>query len=405
MKYGPYSASRLDSATCGYLFYHTYVNPRTDRKKIRSLPQDRGSAVHDILEYMTGKYKENKDHPFFTVPAGNMLDRPTPTREMVEVIQNAVNKYPASFEQVDVLENCAIRYARRRPDNVDEETGVELMLAVKREGDQLVQAGFDDPDAVMRGKIDLLFFSDDAKGVKIIDHKTQMNIEEADTFQMGVYAWLTSKCHPWLDHIESSLYFAQFGVYSDSVLWTKEDLDRIEYEIMSKIDIVEARDNWDPCPNYHCQYCDLVGECPALKDMIDVNPETGFIKVKDDNTKILGDTNKAILLAQRIKVLETYVADAKKNLKSHIKEFGPLSIPGTIYEFRAKEDLNWDKANKNKKELKAILEKHNVDPIEYMGFSSTFSKKVALIEDDSLRKEFFGAIPRKTTTTFRGYKM
>ena len=172
MKYGPYSSSRLDSATCGYLFYHTYVNPRIDRKKIRSLPQDRGSAVHDILEYMTNKYKENINYPFFTVPTDNKLDKPTPTKEMITVIQNAVNKYPASFEQVDVLENCAIRYARRRPDNVDEETGVECMLAVKRDGDKLVQADFADPEAIMRGKIDLLFFSDDAKGAKIIrDHR------------------------------------------------------------------------------------------------------------------------------------------------------------------------------------------------------------------------------------------
>ena len=405
MKYGPYSSSRLDSATCGYLFYHTYVNPRIDRKKIRSLPQDRGSAVHDILEYMTNKYKENINYPFFTVPTDNKLDKPTPTKEMITVIQNAVNKYPASFEQVDVLENCAIRYARRRPDNVDEETGVECMLAVKRDGDKLVQADFADPEAIMRGKIDLLFFSDDAKGAKIIDHKTQMNIEDADTFQMGVYAWLTSKCYPWLEHIESSLYFAQFGVYSDAVLWTKEDLDRIEYEIMSKIEIVEARDNWDPCPNHHCQYCDLVGECPALESMVDKDPETGFIKVKDNNTKILGDPNKALLLAQRIKVLETYIGDAKKNLKKHVKDFGPLAIPGTIYEYRTKEDLNWDKANKKKGELKAILEKHGVDPIEYMGFSSTHSKKVALIENDNLRKEFFDNVPRKTSTTFRGYKM
>ena len=43
MKYGPYSSSRLDSATCGYLFYHTYVNPKKERGKVRTLPQDRGS--------------------------------------------------------------------------------------------------------------------------------------------------------------------------------------------------------------------------------------------------------------------------------------------------------------------------------------------------------------------------
>jgi len=405
MKYGPYSSSRLDSATCGYLFYNTYVNPKKERGKVRTLPQDRGSAVHDILEYMTNQYKHDINYRFFTVPSDNKLDRPTPTKEMTTVIQNAVNKYPASFQQLDVLENCALRYARRRPDNIDSDTGVELMLAVKDEGGELVQAEFDDPKAIMRGKIDLLFFSDDAKGAKIIDHKTQMNIEEADTFQMGVYAWLTSKCHPWLEHIESSLYFAQYGVYSNPVIWTKEDLARMEDEILSKIDIVEARDNWDPCPNYHCQYCDLVGECPALKGMVDVHPETGFIKVKEDNVEVLGDTAKAIILGQRIKVLETYVTQAKKNLKEHVKNFGPISLPGLVYEFRDKEDLDWAKATKKRHELKAILEKHSIDPVEYMGFSSTVSKGLALIENDLAKKEFFEAVPRKVSTTFRGYKM
>lgn len=405
MKYNPYSASRLDSATCGYLFYNTYVNPRTDRRSVRTLPQDRGSAVHEILEYMTHKYKDNLDYPFFTVPAEHKLDRPTPTYEMTQIIQEAVNKYPASFEQLDVLENCAIRYARRRPQNIDSETGIELMLAVKFDGEEIVQCDFDDPDAIMRGKIDLLFFSDDAKGAKIIDHKTQMNIETSDTFQMGVYSWLTSKCYPWLEHIESSLYFAQFGVYSEPVVWNKEDLKRIEGEILAKIDIVEARDNWDACPNYHCQYCQFVGECPALKDMVDVDEITGFIRVKDDNTKILGDTTKAIKLAQRIKVLETYVTDAKKNLKDHISEFGPISIPGVIYEFRAKTEVNWDKANKIKDTLKEVLEKYGLDAMDFMGYSSTFSKKMALLESVDLKKEFFELIPTKTTTTFRGYKM
>ena len=405
MKYAPYSASRLDSATCGYLFYHTYVEPRVDRKKIRSLPQDRGSAVHEILEYMAKKYKENIEHPFFTVPANSRFDKPRPTDEMQDVIQKAVNLFPASYQQLDVLENCACTFARRRMDTIDNETGVELMLSVKREGKEFIQCDFDDKDAILRGKIDLLFFNEDATGATIIDHKTQMNIEEADTFQMGVYAWLTSKCYPWLTEIESSLYFAQFGHYSAPSVWGSEDLCRMENELMSRISIIEDRDNWDACPNYNCQYCDLVGECPALKSLVEVDKENGIVMIRDDNTAILGNTNKAVYLGQMIKVLETYIASAKKNLKDHTKTFGPISIPGTLYEHRAKTEVNWDKANKNKEELCKILESHNVDPRNYMGFSSALSKKIALIENDSLKKKFFDAIPRKVATTFKGYKM
>jgi len=405
MKYAPYSSSRLDSATCGYLFYHTYVEPRVDRKKIRSLPQDRGSAVHEILEYMAKAYKKDINHPFFTVPAETRYAKPKPTEEMQKAIQDAVNLYPASYQQIDVLESCAATFARRRLDIIDEETGVELMLAVKREGDTFVQCDFDDKKAIMRGKIDLLFFSDDAKGATIVDHKTQMNIEQADTFQMGVYAWLTSKCHPWLEEIESSLYFAQFGVHSEPVVWDKEDLARMEGEILSRIDIVESRTNWDPCPNHNCQYCDLVAECPALTNLVEVDKEKGFVMIKDDNVAILGDTNKAVYIAQMIKVLETYVNAARKTLRDHVKEFGPISIPGTLYEHRPKTEVDWKKANKIRWDLKKLLVDNGIDPVEYMGFSATFSKDLALIDNDKLRKEIFDKIPTKTSTTFKGYKM
>lgn len=405
MKYAPYSSSRLDTAICGYQFFHTYVEPRLDKKKVRSLPQDRGSAVHEILEYMSKKYKENIEHPFFTVVEGNRFDRPKPTEEMQKVIQRAVNMYPASYQQIDVLEHCAMTWARRRLDTIDSETGVELMLAVKREGDDFVQCDFEDPEAILRGKIDLMFFNEDATGATIIDHKTQMNIEDADTFQMGVYAWLTSKCYPWLTEIESSLYFAQFGKYSEPVSWDKEDLDRMGDEIMARIEIVEAKNNWDACPHHNCQYCDFVAECPALKDLVEYDKETGAVMIRNDNTDILGDTNKAVYLGQMIKVMETYTKAAKKSLREHTKEFGPISIPGTLYEHRSKEDIDWKKANKIKEKLWKIMEDHNVDPLNFVGFSSELSKHIAFVDDDKLRKEFFDAIPRKMTTTFKGYKM
>lgn len=405
LKYGPYSPSRLDTATCGYAFYRQYVDPqRSDRyAKQENLPQARGSAVHEVLEEMTKRMCASGE-------AGATFSE----AQLRSWVVAAVTRHPSAYQDTaDIMEMVKL-YAQKPPQVLVADAKTELRFAVKLvlnadgSGSSFEECDYDDPEAWFRGRADIMFLSDDTTSAMVYDHKTQPNIEEADTPQMGFYAWVIAKTHPFLNEINTVLHFVRYGKYSEPVAWTKEMLAAIEDDIMTKVAIIENRTSWDPVPHKGCQYCPFVAQCPAMKEVIEVS-EGGDYHVKFDNLKILGDTNKAVKLAGYINVMEEILKRSKDELKTFVKfAQAGIAIPGKVFEFRAGEEkVDWDKVNK-KPEIRAaayaIFEKYGLDPRMFMGFSQTFSKTVWMCESEALLKELSAIFPRTRETEFRGYK-
>lgn len=396
LKYGPYSPSRLDTGVCGYAFYKQYVDPeRKSRPKTENLPQARGSAVHEVFEKITETLVENPTTVF------NPMD-------VKQWVVEAVQRHPAAYQEVpEILEMC--RKYINKPPQLEEGAEVELMIAVKavRDGDQIrfEECDYDDPEAFVRGRADILMFTDDGTYAIVYDHKTQPNVEEADTFQLGVYAWSIWKKYPFLEGVRTILHFARYGKYSDPYIWTKEDLLRIEDELITRIHIIEGRETWDPTPNSKCQYCPFISECPVMAEYITVDAE-GHVRVAANKFKTLGDTNQAVRLAGVLNIMEEAVKTIKSELRNHVKNSGcAISIPGKIYDFVVSEGINWDAVNKQRrKEAYAVFEKHGIDPRDFMGFSQTFSQSIWLTENEALVKELSELFPRKVSTEFRGAK-
>lgn len=412
LKYGPYSPSRLDTGICGFSFEKQYIDPEGKKYRKENLPQARGSAVHEVFEKITAKMLVNPSYSFSH-------------DEIREWVTIAVNTHPAAYEEIEEIYTMAKDYIRRPPKVLTSDAGIEMRLAIKWKrdadgqymtyeddaGGQKVQrpvfeeCSYDDPEAFARGRADILLISDDTTKALIYDHKTQPNMEEADTFQMGFYAWVISRYYPFLSEISTVLHFARYSYYSEPYIWTKEQLVEVERQVMDRVHNIENRAVWGAVPNNKCQYCPFIPTCPAMLEFIEIN-EHGSARVKVEGFKILGDTNKAVKVAGLINVLEEAISFAKDELRNHISvSCSPIAIPGKVYEFRGTEGIHWDTVNKKLKDKAyAIFAKHGVDPKHFMGFSQTFSKSIWMTENEELVKELAELFPRKLETKFQGYK-
>ena len=415
LKYGPYSPSRLDVSSCGYRFYREYV--KKDAPKSHSTAvQDRGSAVHEVLDYMTNKIKINPNYNF-------------QHDEIRRVVSAAVNKHPASQKSIDIILKCAENYVRNPPKTLTEDAETELRLAVKYENGEFKECSYDDEDAFGRGRADIMMISDDTTTALVYDHKTQLNIEPGDTFQMGFYAWVISKIYPFLREVDTILHFSQYGHYSKPIRWmvrmSPEDIENmpegerencrslklIEEYILTEVEVSESRVDFSPSPSNSCQYCPVIAECPAILNSFDICEDAGnrhaTPKKGTGLIKKVVDASTAVEAAKTAHVLDTYLKSLTKEISEYTKKTGQIALPsGIAYGHRASTSPDWDFFNKSGREsVLELFEKHGEDFKEYVGFSSTFSKKLLKSNNTSLVSEVMQILPEKGTTRFGSYKI
>lgn len=393
IKYGPYSPSRLDTARCPYSFYRQYLDPeRPQERGPGSLAQERGSALHEILEKITQQMCRKETE--FT------------GQQLREWTAEAIQKYPAAYEESGEILEMAKLYIRKPPKMLTEDAQTELRFGLKWDRNKFVECGYFSPDAFARGRADIFMVSDDLTIGYIIDHKTQPNIEEASTFQMGFYAWVTSKIHPYLKEIRTVLHFSRYGCYSEEYTWTKDMLEAVEDDILTRIMIVEGIQEWVAVPNDHCQYCDFIAECPRMGKYVQ-KTEQGYVKSVDNSSlKILGDTQKAVEVAGLVHLIEEFSGIAKKELRQYVKKSGPVAIPGRVFEYRPKEAINWEKANKACRDaVYEVFAKHKIDVRQFMAFSQKATSPVWLIENRKLIEELSKVLPRKVSSEFGAHKI
>ena len=393
LKFGPYSPSRLDTANCPYSFYRQYIDPDRPTHQPESLPQARGSAVHEVFEEITNRHKCGRAD---TVDEGTLR----------QLVAGAVNKHPAAYREAAAIMDMSAKYVNKPPRVLVPDAEVEVRMAVKFTESGFEECDYNSPDAFARGRADIMMVSDDLTEALVYDHKTQPNIEDADTFQLGFYAWVISKTHPFLQTIKTVLHFARYGYYSEPYVWTKEDLAAIESEILTRVQIIESKETWEAVPHYKCQYCPVSKSCPVLSELMEFD-DTGNLSPSKFLSLHRGGEYQAPKFAGYINILEELLKGLKEELKSHVALNGPVAIPGKVYDFQSKEDVNWDSVNKIALKNKAydIFSKYGIDPKVFMGFSQTFSKSIWQTENENLVKELAELFPRKVSTEFRGRKL
>ena len=269
---------------------------------------------------------------------------------------------------------------------------------------KLDDCSYDDPTALIRGRIDILDRTDDASIWTIYDHKTQPNIETADTLQMGIYAWMVKRSFPYIKEVRTVLHFARYDRYSPIYVWTDEDINAIESEVLMRIAILESQQQWQATPHVGCQYCPLIASCPVLREHIDIGKD-GHWHVQPHSLKILGSSGKAVQLAGLSHVLDELRGIVGDELREFVKlAEAPVAIPGKVYGYHVSEKkTDWKLVNKSmKKEIMKIFKDHRVDPIDYMGFSQEISSQVWRLSNEQLMAKLSEKLPFKSETRFEG---
>lgn len=414
LKYGPYSPSRLETVYCPYLFYRSYVDPKR-RRDHESLPQARGSAAHLVFEEINKGLVDGKTFNFEQI--GN-------------IVNNAVKQHPVSLEEVQEIKQMALLYLRRTP-FFRGDVEFEVKLAIKFERDdkgniveytdnisipgeerirpKFVECDYDDPDAVARGRADIKMISEDTTIGFIIDHKTQKGVVDGDTFQMGIYAWVMSICYPFLDQIETTLHFAALGIYGESVTWSKADLLKVEDHFLTLVHHIESEEEWKPRPGRACDYCPHYADCPMLnQEIIYTDPETKQERYANKIPTRFLNAHDAIKFAAHVKFLSEYTEAAKKALGKFVQEVGPIAISGAQYSCDVKQELDYDRLNKDPTlyaKLEEICEEHGISIDSYKGFSKTFSEKIFYNENQAFVDKVLSIMPLKVKKDTRWRKV
>lgn len=390
LNHGPYSPSRLDRAVCRYAFGRQYIDKDPSVRDVETLPQARGSAVHEVLGHLTEEMLKEK--------------KTFKDDEIRSLVARSITAHPAAVQETREIFRMARAYLFNPPNPLYSDAVVEQALAVKMVGGSFQKCDYDDPDAFARGRIDIMMTADgDPTKAIVYDHKTQPNMEEADTFQLGFYAWLVFKTDLFVDEVQTILHFARYGKYSKPYVWRREELTEIEDEILTRIEVNESRTDRTATPNKHCQYCPYMAECPALAPYLEYDSK-GQLKPKKGVIKILGNTDKAVDILGVLYVLENLSKEMKKELRAHVEASeSPVAIPGVIFGPEVKADeIDVDHLNKHQRpEVFEIFEKHKVDVRHFMVFSTPVLRKLWQAENPRLLAELSAVLKRQSSTEFR----
>ena len=383
VKYGPYSPSRLEVANCPHRFKLQYMSKEI--KDEGSLPAKRGNVVHETFEEIT---------------KGWLFDKPLNWDQVTEILTKKMAHYLLTNEEDQKTCIGASRcYMLNPPHNLDTVLGTEEQIAVKWTGGVWVKCAWDDPAACKRGKIDLLMIDDDNIAT-IIDHKTQLFVQDADTFQMGFYACLVKSAYPYIEGIRTILHFCHpdLDFYSKPTFWDPEALADVETRTKIAIGIAENMGDFPAIPNHHCQYCPIKMECPKLLEIRKRKPV-----LKKAKKGPLLSAKEAQEHAEAVTVLEENQKVMKSSLRTFVKEVGAVQIAGLEYAMIP--SASYVVPLEKKKGLIEKLGEFGQDPYAYLDFSGTNLKKLWKVLTKEQLEIIGEYLEPKKTTSFRSRKV
>ena len=308
MLFSPYSKSRLDRAMCPWSFAQDYIRSlmKVKPEEVKHLKFNLvmepdafklnlmfGSAVHDIFEKL-------------------LQD---PTYDYVKSVPREIMISEHPMYNWSIIPEIVTRFMRKYSD-VSDIYGVEELLAVDED---CKPCDYNDPRAMVRGKIDLLKMDPIRGTASITDYKTQANIVEAkDHIQTKIYAWLLWKNFPQLESVSADLYFARWGA-TRSATYTRDELDWVENFLKVKIDEVETRTDFTEAKR--CGFCGLCEYASTYCPLI-LTEKSYLIK------PILTNEDAVEALSQKTGIeIQSKVLD--KNLQQWVEKEGNVYLDDT----------------------------------------------------------------------------
>jgi len=328
MKYAPYSYSKIEKASCPFLFKWVYI----DRKKRIEKQPLGGRTFHEgARAYVEHCMKTNQQSD---------LDA------AVEIWERSCEKEKLPLDQNDLYADMFDRFARATVIKPKEVLALEKELAFRED---FKTCGWWDKDCMVRMKIDRIDCpSDNGEVPVIIDYKTQFNLpnqgEVERDRQLKMYAWGGLRVmFPRAEEIIGRFVFPRYGCAPRQVKFTRQDIDKIEAQVMQKISRIEKRTKWNAIPGDQCVFCPIMKECP-------IRNENPYLDVTSENAAEAAQ--QFIMLTERLKKL-------KKALSKYAKEKGPIDAGNRMVGYFEKEKRSMD----TEKAL-AWLREHTPDSLD-----------------------------------------
>jgi hypothetical protein len=390
LKYGPYSASRLQVAECGYAFHKIYVTKEVEGRS--TAQSDRGNVIHEVFE----KIAEAKHN-----------DEPLEKEDIDNLIQKYLNSYPAAVQEMNMIQQQCYRFAESELPTKLDYTEFEGAMAMKLTDDfKAIPCDWDDPEAFARGKLDILTYSYDEEAghideLIVYDHKTQVNIDKSLTPQLKFYMWMIHKSYPDANKIQAMLHFTRYDKYEQGFVLLKDELEmlqEIEDDILARIRFAENRTNWEASTCTYCNYCDFLGSCPATKGTHD-------LKIPDKITT----QEEALILLDKLAAIKPMERRIDRIIREFVERYDldALDTGKVRYGYVPSERLDWSSLNKDLRLKEEVIEKLReleLDPTDYMGFNKDFSKALLFKRTKTLHESMVKLIPKTTVTSFRQIK-
>jgi len=434
-KYGPYSASRLITAKCPQRYFGQYV--RGDRSIGFSQAASRGSAIHEICARITTA----KTQGVSLTPV--LVD---------QWVGEAIGRYPAAYEQVDMVKAAAGAYIGNPSRYVNATTKCEVPLAFRYFVEELMDdsispkvlllqepyeiEGRPNPAAFIGGRIDQVSMDRVTNTITLLDHKsTPSAVQNEDTnFQMGVYAWFLHLLYPSFT-IRTVIHYAHpdLNFYGSPVVWSKQELDDVGSYVITRIRAIESFEEFQAIPGKQCDYCHMVQSCDINLQMEEQRAR-GTI---DLNVRSVQDAQR---IAEQMHVVGKMYDDLQKTYKDGLEKFGitgtGVAIDGYVYKHKTMDEaVDWVATDFNVRDqaliaiqaltdpqlegearqkaelmsklpsLHAVLAHYGVQPDEFKKWDSDSLKSLWRLDKPQLLERIKGYIVNKRNTKFGRYKI
>ena len=210
-------------------------------------------------------------------------------------------------------------YAESHKIDLDCAIGAEEQLAVTRD---FKETEWDASDVWFRAALDYLQIAGDV--CKLTDYKSGWLLN-APKFQFRIYAFLVKKRYPQIKRFEIEIDFTRHE-YQERFVILEDEIEDIGREIMSKINMIEKDDKFEPTLGNACSFCGCWRWCPAMKK-------------EDINFVLPGDEGGAKTLAVKIEQYTKLLNEAKKVMKLYCNEHGDVVAGNKRYGFTVSRQL------------------------------------------------------------------
>lgn len=382
-----YSFSRLlKYERCQWSFYLKYVLGLVDKS---TKAQDFGKTVHKAIAYI-------------------LRDKLPKDKAIEKALQEAEFKHEAQkvFDVIDQLvvkmsERIDIQYVERHfqlPLNPDDKNSPEI-----------------------QGHIDLSLT--DSEIPTVIDWKTNWKrYTPLDDYQLGIYTWAISQTLAQIKgaQVEKALGMLYFLRYRDEHLhvYTGEDMEKarlwaynlaleIEEKILSlTIDGEAPEDVFAKGPGNHCKTCSFAAECLNHSEQAAKSGSTANSSCKPATVygKVPSSRQEAETLAYEILRLENVTKSYKEVLKEYVKEYGPLTLEGDIWEFIPSTSYKFLKPEDLMRFSQFLLNEKGLNPWKVLSLDTSSIKK--LLDKKTITSEdLVRFAQKKSTKTFKKHKV